>query len=99
VLPVELLHVLLREHLSAPFPSSIEKGEDYGFVDAVMIDADIYGWVLTAARAGRLAPDQRAKLAKARDDLRGSLTVIPEEARPYYERLVEMATLALIEEA
>jgi hypothetical protein len=59
-----------------------------------MIDADIYGWGV--AEGGSLsAEDQR--LPAAREDLRESLSAFPEEARPYYRRLVEMATIALDE--
>jgi hypothetical protein len=38
--------------MAEPFPHSVEKGEDYGEVDAVMIGADIYGW---ASRSGSLS--------------------------------------------
>ena len=44
---LELLKLLLREHFADPFAESVEKGEDYGLVEPVMIDADICGWVLT----------------------------------------------------
>ncbi|MGH8968536.1 MAG: hypothetical protein ACRDV1_01165 [Actinomycetes bacterium] len=33
----------LPRHMADPFPASVTKDEDYGEVDAVMIDADIYG--------------------------------------------------------
>ena len=92
---IELLRPLLREHLANPFPESVEKGRDYGSVDPVMIDADIYGWVMRAAEAGSLRVEDRNGLRDARTDLTDSLLALPLDARPYFERLVAMATLAL----
>ena len=82
----------MRAHLADPFPESVEKGEDYGEVDAVMIGADIYGW---ASRAGSLAPVEVAGLRQAADELERSLVAFPLEARPYYERVLRIARLAL----
>ena len=45
----------MRAHLAEPFPDSVEKGEDYGEVDAVMIGADIYGWALAVRRGSSLS--------------------------------------------
>ncbi|MGH3481250.1 MAG: hypothetical protein ACRDQD_31080, partial [Nocardioidaceae bacterium] len=73
-------------------PDSVEKGLDYGEVDAVMIDADIYGW---ATKAGSLSAPDRARLAQAADELQRSTGAFPPEAQPYYERLVRIARLTL----
>ena len=78
--------------MAEPFPESVEKGEEYGEVDAVMIDADIYGW---ATRAGSLPPDEKARFRQAADQLERSLAAFPAEARPYYERVLRIAHLAL----
>lgn len=82
----------MRQHLASAFPTSVEKGLDYGEVDAVLIDADIYGW---ATRAGSLTPDDRTRLTTAMDELARSLSEFPTDARPYYERLVRIARLTL----
>lgn len=37
------LRDLLDEYQAAEFPPEIEKGRDYGSIDPVMIDADIFG--------------------------------------------------------
>ena len=50
---VDDLALALSRHSDLPFPSEIEKGRDYGQVDPVMIDSDIYGWAQAAAD-GRL---------------------------------------------
>lgn len=92
---VERLRPLLREHLTDPFPESVEKGQDYGSVDPVMIDADIVGWVMRLVNTGPLPTEDRAGLEGARARLLGSLPALPSDSRPYYERLVEMATIAL----
>ncbi|WP_144276298.1 hypothetical protein [Demequina sp. NBRC 110053] len=82
----------LRRHLREPFPDSVVKGRDYGEVDAVMIDADIFGW---ASRAGSLTESDRAGLRHAGDELGRSLDAFPENARPYYERLIRIARMAV----
>ncbi|WP_410620608.1 hypothetical protein [Amycolatopsis sp. cmx-8-4] len=88
------LAAVLEEHLAAPFPSAVRRGEDYGSVCAVTIDADICGW---ARRAGSLPPGARMPLARAADRLRSSLPDFPAAGRPYYERLLVIADLALAE--
>lgn len=79
-------------HLADSFPDSVEKGLDYGEVDAVMIDADIYGW---ATNAGSLSELDRSRLAAAADELLRSLEAFPPDARPYYERLLRIARTTL----
>lgn len=86
------LHEEMQNHMAELFPESVVKGEDYGEVDAVMIDADIYGW---ATRAGSLSADDRSRLMRARAELARSIPDFPEDARPYYERLISIATLTL----
>jgi hypothetical protein len=82
----------MRLRLAEPFPGSVEKGEDYGEVDAVMIGADIYGW---ATRAGSLSELDRSRLAQAADELQPSIVAFPPDAQPYYERILRIARLAL----
>lgn len=82
----------MRAHMAEPFPDSVQKGEDYGDVDAVMIGADIYGW---ADRASSLSPVDIARLRLAAEELERSLPAFPATARPYYERLLRIAHLAL----
>ena len=89
------LQRLLAEHHAVPFPSSVVNGLDYGSVEPVMIDADIYGWASRVSKGEALAPIDRERLRLARDDLRRSLAAFPEAARPYFEQLVRIATEAL----
>ena len=82
----------MKAHMREPFPDSVEKGADYGEVDAVMIGADIYGW---ASRSGSLCTLDRSRLQQATQELERSLAACPPEARPYYERVLRIARLAL----
>ena len=86
----------MRLHMNDPFPDSIDKGIDYGEIDPVMIDADIYGW---ASRAAQLSPEDKVRLDQARAELNRSISTIPPDAQPYYVRLVRIAELALQHEA
>lgn len=86
---------LLDQHRAEPFPSSVTKGIDYGEVDPVLIDADIYGWALTVVRGGSLSPVDADRLRHARDELIRSLDSFPDQARPYYERLARIADRSL----
>ena len=88
---VDDIHAVeLAEHRNAPFPASVEKGRDYGEVDPVLIDADIFGW----ASQDRLDGAQKGSLRQAADELARSLDAFPADARPYYERLVRHARRA-----
>ena len=80
----------LAEHLASPFPTSVEKGEVYGEVEPVMIDADIFGWV----SHDRLDPLQKRAFREAADELARSLDALPADARPYFERLLRLARRA-----
>lgn len=80
----------MRLHMAEPFPDSVEKGLDYGEVDAVMIGADIYGW---ATRAGSLSELDRSRLSQAADELQRSIAAFPPDAQPYYERILRIARL------
>ena len=44
------LRALMEEHSAAPFPESVETGEDYGSVNSVLIGADIYVSALQVSR-------------------------------------------------
>jgi hypothetical protein len=83
--------------MDAPFPDAVEKGETYGKVDAVLVDADISGWASRVAAGGRLDPIDAGRLRAMRDDLRASLPAFPPAARPYYETVLAVATAALQE--
>lgn len=78
----------MERHLATPFPASVEKGLDYGAIDPVMMDADIFGW---ATRAGALSSDDLDRLSDAKYDLCRSIAHLPTEARPYFERLIVIA--------
>jgi len=87
----------MRRHMEEPFPGSVVKGEDYGEVDAVMIDADIYGWALRVSHQGTLSELDRSRLHQAADELERSISSFPTDAQPYYERVLRIARLALSE--
>ena len=76
--------------MAEPFPASVEKGEVYGVVDPVLVGADIVGYV----SHGRLSPVQRRSLREIADQLARSLDAFPQDARPYYERLLRIAQRA-----
>jgi hypothetical protein len=80
----------LPEHRDAPFPKSVQKGRNYGNVDPVLIDADIFGW----ASRSWLSAVQKQSVRVAADDLARSLDAFPHDARPYYERLLRIARRA-----
>lgn len=82
----------LRKHSADAFPESVVKGEVYGEVDAVMIDADICGW---AMGADVLSSPDRTLLRQAADALERSILALPAEAQPYFQRLLHIARLAL----
>lgn len=88
------LKKLLKAHLRMPFPAGVEKGAEYGEVNSVLIDTDIYEWALQASR-GKLSSQDAYKLRIMRDKLNRSLDYFPARARNYYESLVEMASAAL----
>jgi hypothetical protein len=82
----------MRLHMAEPFPDSVEKGLDYGEVNAVLIDAEIYGW---ATRAASLSELDRTRLSQTADKLQRSIEALPPDAQPYYDRLLRIARLTL----
>ena len=82
----------MRLHMAEPFPDSVEKGLEYGKVDAVMIGADIYGW---ATRAGSLSDLDLSHARQAADELQRSVAAFPPDAQPYYARILRIARLTL----
>lgn len=80
----------MHEHLAAPWPEAVERGSEYGGIDPVMVDADIYGF---ATRARSLRPDERDRLHATVRELEAVLVQLPEDAQPYFERLIRMARL------
>ena len=92
----EELRIELAAHSKEPFPDSVEKGIDYGEVEPVLIDADIYGWAQSIAfGSSPLHPEDRKRLSQAADELERSISTFPVEARPYFERILRIARLAL----
>jgi hypothetical protein len=82
---------LMKEHLHALWPSSVERGTKVRGWDLVMVDADIYG---AATRAASLNPRERRDMRQAAEMLDGILGCVPVDARPYFERLCQIAALA-----
>ncbi|WIB66738.1 hypothetical protein DEI93_12295 [Curtobacterium sp. MCBD17_035] len=93
------LDVALAAHRAAPFPDAVERGEQYGLVDAVMIDSDIVGWATEVSAGGVLAPEAVRGLRQCADGLSASLIAFPEAARVYYVHLLLVAELALRDDA
>jgi hypothetical protein len=58
------LAAVLEEHLIAPFPSGVGRGEDYGSVCAVKIDADYCGWAGCGRRC-RSSPLKDGRITSA----------------------------------
>ncbi len=90
-----LLAHLVEEHRRSPFPDSVERGVDYGLIDPVMSDADVFGWASTVAAGTALDTESHSGLARLATDMLASLPLIPLGARPYFERLLALAVLAL----
>ena len=82
----------MRLHMAEPFPDSVEKGLEYGKVDAVMIGADIYGW---ATRAGSLSDLDLSRVRQAAEELQRAVAAFPPDAQPYYARILRIARLTL----
>ena len=97
LLEVHVESLLERQggHRNVLFPESVEKGIDYGEVDAVMVDADIFGWASRVAGGEALVTAERLALGKTRGELANSLHEFPKDARPYYKALVTLASAAL----
>jgi hypothetical protein len=81
--------------MAEPFPETVEKGAEYGQVEPVMIDADIYGWASSVAAGGRLSSADRARLRQAADELENSIGQFPVGAQPYFRRLLDIAEQTL----
>lgn len=93
-----MLDALRRElklHYSDAFPVDVERGRVYGSANAVLIDADIYGWCSRVGSGGRLSEIEVQRLRGATAELVASIFAFPWSARPYYARLVLIASLAL----
>lgn len=86
---------LLAEHRSAAFPASIERGRDYGSIEPVLIDADIFGWASGYASDRRIDANTRRRVEQTRSQLAESWSGLPESARPYFARLLRLADAAV----
>ncbi|WP_439592410.1 hypothetical protein [Microbacterium sp.] len=84
------LQQLMDEHFAAPWPDSVERGAEYRGVDAVMVDANIFGW---ATRAGSLTREEILELSQSCNHLDAAIPWIPLRAQPSFERLVQIARL------
>lgn len=83
----------MHEHLlAAVWPATVQRGEESGGLDLVLVDADILGW---ATQAGSLSLVDVAALGTACSDLEAVLPSLPVDARPYFDRLVRLAHLTL----
>jgi hypothetical protein len=60
-----------------------------------LVDADICGWAIRVAAGDKLDRGARMALGEIRNELRRSLHEFPEDAQPYYQTLVELASAAL----
>lgn len=89
------LELILAAHLREPFPQSVVRGADYGSVDAVLIDSDLYGWCKSVIEARPLERTDAWRFRQAADQLASSLVAMPKMARAYYTRLLLAAELAL----
>lgn len=85
----------MLEHLAEPFPTSVAKGVDYGEVDPVMVEADVYGWALRVSRGERLTSEELMRLARVADDLARSMASFPAAARGYFLGVERLARLAV----
>lgn len=83
---------VMDQHLSAPWPESLERGDEIGGLDLAMVDADISGW---AMRAGSLTHDDRRALGDTCESLEDVLPLLPVEARAYFERLIQLGQMTL----
>jgi hypothetical protein len=96
----ERLRNLWSSRQAAEWPDSVERGGDEDWdqagVEPVMLDADIAGVVCTVL-GSRRPPDagQQAILASCLEDLERVWPKMPPDAKPYFQRLRDMADLAL----
>ena len=84
----------LELHHSAAFPDEVERGRVYGSAD-VLIGADIFGWCSRVGRGESLSEIDVQRLLEATAGLVASIFAFPWSARPYFTRLVLIASLAL----
>lgn len=86
---------LWNEHQQAEFPHRLREQEVAG-VDMVMLDADVAGCIGTWASVGQLDQPHREGLEQCLTDLNRVLPLLNDQSeKAYYERLRELATLAL----
>lgn len=77
-----------------PFPPGCV-GVNINGVELVLIDADISVFMNSAIVRGPLNRRGADDLARLVDGLRGAIPFICPEGRPYYERLAELAEVAV----
>lgn len=80
----------LTQHISAPFPPSIERGRRCGSIDPVQVDAAIVGWV-DAAISGYISVADLHLLDASRIAIASSWYELAMDARPYFARLLHLA--------
>ena len=94
------LRALWAAHQAAGWPESVPGGGDEDWdqvgVEPVMLDADIAGIVATVV-GSRRPPDvgQQDLLTSLVAELDKAWPIVPTDAQPYFQRLRDMADLAL----
>lgn len=89
------LDAALEEHRAAPWPRGVDRGEMYGDLSVVMVDADLYGFASRVAEGQSLPLKVRMRFEHDTDRLKASLPRFPAAGRPYFERLLGIAEVAL----
>lgn len=82
--------------MEEPFPKEVFRTEGVDGVDLDLLDGDIAGCVLTAMKYQKQLDDKRLKiLAECQKEIVEVIPKLPQTAKPYFERLREMAELLL----
>lgn len=87
------LEVELAAHIAERFPQSVPGGSVYGSVDAVMVGSDLHGLALKVVQKTPLDDLELQRLMHMISGLASSMWAFPLRARPYYARLLLLATL------
>lgn len=100
---METIEALWQEHQAARFPYDMG-GREVAGVCVTMLDADIAGCVSsfvgrrpTDPRRGSLDSERAQLLRRRRSELVRVIPSLPPDARPYFERLADLADRVLAE--
>jgi len=92
---VDRIAELWGQHQAAPFPPGC-RGEEIGGIDLVLLDATTAGCASTfLARSRKLDPWRLSVLGLCYHDLAVVVAGLKGEARAYFARLEELASLVL----